>query len=122
MHVFRGVFEMYQEHPRVAFEFVKALPGADGPNASAVNAYTLAFLNRVSDLVVAAQARGEVDPEIGPMQAAINVFALYYASLLGWLGRYTDLERALDPGLRGSLELLMRGLSPRTAVRSGNAP
>jgi AcrR family transcriptional regulator len=113
MHIFRGLFAMYAEHPEMGFEFVKALPGADGPNARAVNAYTFAFLNRVSDLVVDAKARGEVDERVPPMQAAMNVFALYYASLLGGLARYVSLEQALDPGLRGSLELQIQGFAPR---------
>lgn len=115
MHVFRGLFIMYDEHPALAFEFVKALPGADGPNASAVNGYTLSFLSRVADLIGEAQARGEVDSTVLPMQAASSIFALYYMSLLGWLARYTDLDQALDTSLRGFLELLMRGLAPRGA-------
>jgi hypothetical protein len=45
------------------------------------------------------------------MQAAMNVFALYYGSLLGWLARFVDLEHALDPGLKGSLELQMQGFA-----------
>jgi hypothetical protein len=70
-------------------------------------------LNRVADLVVDAKARGEVDERVPPMQAAMNVFALYYGSLLGWLARFVDLEHALDPGLKGSLELQMQGFAPR---------
>lgn len=113
MHVFRALFAMYAEHPEMSFEFVKSLPGADGPNASAVNAYTMAFLNRVADLVTDAKTRGEVDERVPAMQAALNVFALYYGSLLGWLGRFVDLDHALEPGLSGSLELQMRGFAPR---------
>lgn len=113
MHVFRGLFEMYTEQPSVAFEFVRVMPGADGPNASAVNAYTFAFLARVADLIDEARARGEVGDHVVPMQAASTIFALYYSALLGWLAGYTDRETALEQQLCGSLELLLRGMAAR---------
>lgn len=113
MHVFRGLFEMYAEHPRVAREFVRALPGADGPNAVAVNAYTLSFLHQLAGLVRAAQERGEVDEAVSPFQAAGNFFSLYFGSLMVWLSGFGDLNSALDPGLRGAFELQIRGLAAR---------
>ncbi len=113
MHVFRGLFEMYAEHPRVAREFVRALPGADGPNAVAVNAYTLSFLHQLAALVRAAQERGEVDPEVSSFQAASNLFSLYFGALMVWLSGFGDLASALDPGLRGAFELQLSGLRRR---------
>lgn len=113
LHLFRGIFSMYGEHPEMGRAFVKLLPGADGPNARTVNAHTFAFLGQVAALVAEAQARGEIAAEVEPMRAATNIFFLYFGSLLGWLSGFTDLESSLDPGLRSALELQLRGLWPR---------
>jgi AcrR family transcriptional regulator len=112
MHVFGGIFGMYAQHPGVAAAFVKVLPGADGPNGKQVQAMTFGFLRRLADLVQEAAARGEASPAVDPLLAAQNIFALYFFALTGWLGGYSTLERALDPGLRGALALQIRGLRP----------
>jgi AcrR family transcriptional regulator len=113
MHVFTGLFAMYGEHPRIAAAWVEALPGIDGPNGRKVRAMTMGFLYRMSLLVREAQNHGEIADDIDPMQAAINVFALYFNAMMAWLSGYTTLEGALDPGLRTALELQMRGLRAR---------
>lgn len=113
LYVFRGLFEMYAEHPGVAAAFVRALPGAQGRNAQAINALTFAFLHRISELVREAQQRGEVDSRVQPMLAAQNIFVLYFGALLAWINRMTTLEQALDPLLSSALDLQFRGLLPR---------
>lgn len=110
MHVFRGLFQMYGEHPGVAKAFIRYYPGADGPNGQQVSALTFAFLHRIGQLVRDAQAKGEIARDLEPLSAATNVFALYFAAVLAWIGGFATLEAALDPGLRRSLELQMRGL------------
>jgi AcrR family transcriptional regulator len=113
MHVFRGLFQMYAEHPGVAAAFIKHYPGADGPNGQELNALTFAFLHRLGQLVHAAQTRGEVAADVEAMRAAGNIFWLYFGALMTWLGGYGTLEAALDPGLRSALALQIRGLAPR---------
>lgn len=113
LHLFGGFFRMYEAHPDVAREFVRAMPGADGENAQAVNGLTLGFLYQLAGLVGEAQSRGEVSRAVEPMQAATNFFALYYGALLGWLSGFSTLEASLDPVLKGSLSLQIRGLMPR---------
>src|SRR4051812_15138102 len=76
MHLFGGLFAMYGEHPKIAAAWVEALPAIDGPNGQKVRAMTMAFLYRVSLLVREAQNHGEIEGDVDPMQAAINVFAL----------------------------------------------
>lgn len=112
MHVFSGIFHMYGEHPKMGAAFVRLLPGASGPNAERVNALTFGFLNRVGVLVSEAQARGEVAHDLNPLQCAQNVFGLYFMTLLVWLSGRTPLESALDPMLRSSLALQIRGFRP----------
>ncbi|MFT3764935.1 MAG: TetR/AcrR family transcriptional regulator [Minicystis sp.] len=113
LHVFRGVFQMYGQHPALAAAFVRNFPGANGPNGQEVSAMTFAFLHRLGQMVQAAQARGEVAADVEPMAAAANFFWLYYGALMSWISGYASLETALDPGLRGALALQMRGLAPR---------
>ncbi len=113
MHLFRGLFRMYDENPALAAEFVRALPGASGTNADAVNGLTFAFLHRLTVLIRAAQERGEVDAAVAPMQAAQNIFGLYFVALMAWLNRFVDHAVSVEPLLREALELLFRGLYPR---------
>jgi AcrR family transcriptional regulator len=112
MHVFSGVFAKYGEHPDVGAAFVRALPGAKGPNAQRVWTMTFGFLHRLSLLIGEAQATGEVSREIDALLAAQNVFALYFAALVAWLNGHSTLEAALVPLLRDSLALQIRGLRP----------
>src|SRR5262245_33166766 len=44
LHIFRGLFQMYGEHPKVAAAFIRHFPGADGPNGQKINALTFGFL------------------------------------------------------------------------------
>jgi hypothetical protein len=80
-----------------------------GPNAQRVNTLTFGFLHRVGMLITDAQARGEAAPDLNPVLCAQNVFGLYFMALLGWLSGHFTLETALDPMLRASLELQIRG-------------
>ncbi|WP_437755934.1 TetR/AcrR family transcriptional regulator [Sorangium sp. So ce1389] len=110
LHVFKELFAMYGEQPVVSQAFVKAFPGASGPNGERLNALTFAFLHRIAGLVRDAQARGEVAGDIDPLAAAHNIFALYFAALLSWLSGFVTLGAALDPGLKSALALHYRGL------------
>ncbi len=109
IHVFRAIFAMYGQHPKMGAAFVRSLPGASGPNAQRVNGLTFAFFHRLALLVTEAQSRGEVARDLVPAACAQNVFALYFMALLGWLSGQLTLETALDPVLRSALELQMRG-------------
>jgi AcrR family transcriptional regulator len=112
LHLFRGPVSYYAHHQRVARAFLRALPGADGPNAQKLNAETFAFLHRLGNVVRAAGERGELSRDVEPMLAAQNIFALYYVSLLAWMSGYCTIDAVLDPMLRNSLGLLLRGLRP----------
>lgn len=113
LHVFRGLFEMYAQTPGVSAEFVKSFPGAKGPNAQRMTTMTFGFLHRISLLVAEGQAKGELAKDFEPLSAAQNVFALYFMALLTWLAGHATLETALDPFLRDSLSLQIRGLAAR---------
>lgn len=113
LHVFRAVFAMYAEEPAVAQAFVKHLQASSGPNGQQVGAMTFAFLHRLGALIMEAAARGEVAEDTPPLLAAQSAFALYFFALQTWLSGFTSIEAAIDPHLKSSLELLMKGLEPR---------
>jgi AcrR family transcriptional regulator len=113
LHVFRAVFAMYAEHPKVSRAFIHVVQGADGPNGREVGAMTFAFMHRLSGLVQEAIARGEVSADSSPMLAAQALFGLYFFAVTTFLSGYMSMEAALDPFLRSGFELLMRGLAPR---------
>ncbi|MCU0675310.1 MAG: TetR/AcrR family transcriptional regulator [Myxococcota bacterium] len=110
MHLFDGLFRMYGEYPGLAADFVRHLPGADGPNARRVSTLTLAYLHRLAMLVVDAQRRGEVAHDVDLLTCSRNLFGLYFVALLTWLSGHVTLEGALVPTLRDSLALQIRGL------------
>lgn len=111
MHVFRAIFRMYGEAPRVAAAFVRSLPGAKGPNADRVRDMTFGFFQRLAELVAEAQKSGEVAADLEPIACVQNVFGLYFMVLLSWLDGLVPLE-ALDPMLARSLALQIRGFRP----------
>ncbi|MBX3251645.1 MAG: TetR/AcrR family transcriptional regulator [Myxococcales bacterium] len=112
MHLFAGLFRMYGEHPALAAAFIRHLPGAKGPNAREVDALTLGFLHRLAQLITEARETGEVSAEVAPLRCAHNIFGLYFMALLGWVGGHMSLEIALEPVLRDSLALQIRGFRP----------
>jgi AcrR family transcriptional regulator len=112
LHIFRELYGVYHAHPEIGKAFVRAFPGADGPNAQKVSALTFALLHRLASLVRKAQQRGEVSPEVEPLQVSANVFALYFSSLMAWIQNYVPFEHILEPLLKDSLALQLRGLRP----------
>jgi AcrR family transcriptional regulator len=113
MHVFGGCFALYEKHPDLARELLRALPGAPGQNAAQMHALTVAFQHQLAQLVRDAQKAGEVKKDVPPVLAAVNLFVLYFGALQGWLNGFTSLTAALDPGLRMALTLQMDGLRGR---------
>lgn len=111
LHVFRGVFAMYGKHPKMGAAFVRNLPGARGPNSDRVNTLTFGFFHRLGQLISEAQMTGEVAKDLNPILGAQNVFALYFMTLMTWLSGHSPIE-ALEPLLRASLELQIRGFRP----------
>ncbi len=113
LHLYAGFFRVYAVAPEVARAFIRELPGAEGPNAQVVHQLTMSLITHISGLIQRAQANGELAADVPPMLLAQNTFALYFAAVLAWLSRMTTLAGALDPLLRSSLALQLRGLGPR---------
>jgi AcrR family transcriptional regulator len=112
LHVFAGFFAFYGEDPALSRTLIKELlflePRAGGPGQELERA----FAARLGELVTAAQGRGEVSPEASPQVAAFNFFAVYLATLVGWLSGAFGPGESWRPVLEGTLALQLRGLAP----------
>jgi AcrR family transcriptional regulator len=75
---------------------------------------TLEFGAHVAELVVAAQARGELRGDVSPLLASSALFAQYTYWILGWLGAAIVSRAGAEDGLRRTLELQLDGLRART--------
>lgn len=115
-HVFTPLFRLYAQSGDVGRHFVRALPGASGPNAQRVNALTLAFLHRLAALLVDAQRGGEVRTDVDAMLAVQTVFGLYFSTLMAWLSGITTAE-AMPATLGAMLRLFVEGLAPHRRAR-----
>jgi AcrR family transcriptional regulator len=74
---------------------------------------TREFADHVADLVVRAQAAGELRDDVPPAVAAMTLFAHYAYWMLGWLGTGMIPQDGVQPGLRRALELAVDGLASR---------
>ncbi len=112
VHVYRGFFAMYAEAPALGVAFIRALPGATGPNGQRVNALTFAFLHRISALAKNAQEKGELLAHADLTLFAQCTFALYVFALTSWVtgALPTDL---LEAWFKTALTQHLTGLAPR---------
>ena len=78
---------------------------------------TREFAEHVSDLVAAAQKRGEIRTDLTPARAAMALFAHYAYWTLGWLGTGMLSRDSVLPGLRRALELELEGLAKTSESR-----
>jgi AcrR family transcriptional regulator len=72
---------------------------------------TREFAEHVAELVVRAQAAGELRRDVPPAVAAMTLFAHYSYWMLGWLGTGMIPQDSVQPGLRRALELAVEGLA-----------
>ncbi|MFP5504266.1 MAG: TetR/AcrR family transcriptional regulator [Candidatus Sericytochromatia bacterium] len=112
MSVFGRLFAMYAERPAIARAFVKEVLLLGPDQREEVIEKVQAFYGRLGERIAQAQAAGEVDRAIMPMQVASTMFGLYTAALTAWLSGWMTREEALEGHLRPMLDLLMRGLAP----------
>ena len=113
LHVFGKVIGMYGRVPNLAAPFIKHLPGASGPNADRTNALTFEFLGALSAIIEDAKARGEVAADIESLGLARNLFALYFFSLMSWLGGFVS-HAGIMPALEQAFVLQLRGIERPT--------
>ncbi len=111
MHVFGWVFDYYETDPRLARVFVQQLLFLEGERLVDMTSLNLGYLERLAELVEQAKQRGQVGQHVFSLQAAFQLFSLYYLNVISWLGGTLPRE-SMQLQLRACLELLFRGLDP----------
>jgi TetR/AcrR family transcriptional regulator, cholesterol catabolism regulator len=114
-HVFDRLYAYYERDPVLGRVLVKELMFLDEAHRGAMVELTLGFMHRLAALVEAAKARGEVSTDVYPLEAANQLFALYYYGLVIWLGGAVPSREAQRFIVRGGIDRMMRGLAPREA-------
>lgn len=114
MSVFECFFDYYARDPALSRVLVKEMSWVTDRDRVASNTLTLELMNALAGLVSEAQRSGEVDKTITPQVAAYQFVALYFTSIMGWLGGALPSRDTQVSLLRGGLELMHRGLAPRT--------
>jgi len=112
-HVFGALFDYYQQDIALSRVFVKELMFLDERRRGEMVDLTLGFMQRLAELVAQGQERGEVREDLFALQAASQLFGVYYLAVVMWLGGALPNRAALDAQFRPSLVLAMEGLSRR---------
>lgn len=114
MSVFERYFDYYAKDPNLSRVFVREMGFASEQDRTQTNSLALELLTALGGLISEAQRTGEVDRSVNSLVAAYHVFSAYTAALLGWLGGAIPVRENQLAMLRSGLELLYRGLEPRT--------
>ena len=120
MHVFGVMLDQNRKNLDLGRTFAKEVPFVGG-DRHAIGEVMSGFYDRMAMLIEQAQTRGEVPREVAPRALAHNLFALYFFTLLGWLGG--SIRAAPEATLRQRVELQLFGCgrSPGPARRSRKA-
>jgi AcrR family transcriptional regulator len=117
MSVFEAYFDYYARDPGLARVFVKEMGFVSDRDRSAHNSLALELITGLAGLIAEAQERGEVERSVTSLAAAYQIFGMYFAALIGWLGGSIPVRENQLAMLRSGLVMLYRGLAPRTEER-----
>lgn len=124
-HVFGRFFTFYDRDRALSRLFVKELLFTDAPRSAQHFALTFAFLDRIGQLVAAAQERGEIRGDLEPQRAAMLFFGTYFLTLVGFLDSseviHLELEAAIAR-LTSGLTLQIEGLRPPSPSSAPEKP
>lgn len=119
MHVFARYFTYYQRNVRLSRVFVKELMFLEAERRAELVELSLGTVGQLAALVERAQARGEVAPDVDPLQAASDLYSLYSIALITWLCGIVQTRAEQEIRLRGSFERFMRGLAGPAGRKHG---
>ena len=115
MHVFGVMLRQNQHDLGLARIFVKEMAFVHGARRG-VDVVMDDLFARLGDLIERAKDRGEVAPTIDPAVFAYNLFALYFAFLVLWLGSGAPSPERQHPSLRQIIELQLGVVSASAAM------
>lgn len=108
LHVFNALIAHHAADPELARVFVKELPFVDDASHG-VARFIAQLYARLSELIDAAKARGEIDRDVPARMLAQNLFASCFQHMQMWLGAGMSALEPNDERLRAALELQLRG-------------
>jgi TetR/AcrR family transcriptional regulator, cholesterol catabolism regulator len=109
-HLFVGLFDMYGQDEALSLHFVREqVFAAGGPRSERLESLRRELFGRIAEEVARAQGAGEMRADVSGQQVAWNAFALYFATLSGWLAGLAGRAEA-DALLLSALELQFTGL------------
>lgn len=111
--LFGPFVDLYARREDLARLFVRELFFRREDETRGMAALDRELVGRARGLVAEAVARGELRPDLDVERATGVVLAQYAFWIQGWLGPGRWPAQAVRPGLRGSLELVVRGMAAR---------
>ncbi len=123
MHVFGVMIRQNQRELELARIFVRQLAFVRGERHG-IDVVMGSFFSAMGGLIERAKDRGEIAKEMDPALLGHNLFALYFAFLVLWLGSGAPSPERQRPSLRQMLELALAGVSGSvvTAARGPRKP
>ncbi len=119
MHVFGVMLRQNLRDLGLARIFVKELAFVRGERHG-VDLVMDDLFSRLSGLIERAKDRGEIAREVDPALLAYNLFALYFAFLVLWLGSGARSPEGRQPSLRQIFALQLDAVSGSTIKRRAN--
>lgn len=110
-HVFGKLYAYYARDLALSRVFLPELMFLDPERRERVSAFAADFLQRVAELVTAAQRRGELRRGVDARQTAYAAFGLYCFTLINWVGGILPTLDAARAQLAASLAVLLTGLT-----------
>lgn len=117
MHVFGVMIRQNQRELELARIFVRQLAFVRGERHG-IDVVMGSFFSRMGGLIERAKNRGEIAKEMDPALLGHNLFALYFAFLVLWLGSGAPSPERQRPSLRQMLELALAGVSGSVVTAS----
>jgi len=108
MHVFGAMLKQNQRELDLARVFAKELAFVKGEREG-IDVVMGALFQKLSDLIEHAKDRGEIAGDADSATLGHNLFALYFAFMVLWLGSGEPSPERRRPSLRQMLELHLRG-------------
>ena len=114
MHVFGIMLRQNQRDLGLARIFVKEMAFVRGARHG-IDVVMNDLFARLGELIERAKDRGEVARAVDPALLAYNLFALYFAFLVLWLGSGAPSPERQHPSLRQIMELQLGVVAPSAA-------